>query len=353
MAKKNYLQFSQALETALGGAAPAGEWIVPLLISSGDEAQALRAAADRVRAERLGDAVHLRGLIEFSNYCRKNCAYCGLRRDNRTLDRYRLAPGDIVRTAHEAETMGYKTVVLQSGEDLHFSAEILAEIVRTIKQETDLAVTLSIGERDEKTYRAWKDARADRYLLRIETTDPDLFSRLHPDDSLEERKACLGTLKKLGYQLGTGIMVGLPGQSPDSIARDIVWMHELGAEMIGVGPFIPHPATPLEHAKGGTVEETLNLVAVLRIVFPVAHIPATTAMGTLHPFGREHALQAGANVMMPNITPVAFRSMYQIYPNKICLTDGADRCRSCVSMRISGIGRTIARDHGHVIRSGS
>ena len=338
------------MRKGLGGARPALNWLVPLLACSDADAEKLYRAADRVRAEKVGDGVHLRGLIEFSNYCRMDCDYCGLRRDNRAIERYRLSPEEIISTAHKAEDLGYKTVVLQSGEDLSYTAQKMADIIRTIKSETDLAITLSMGERDRETYRLWKEAGADRYLLRIETTDRVLFAKLHPDGDFERRTACLRDLKELGYQLGTGIMMGLPGQTSESIARDIIWMRKLGAEMIGVGPFIPHPATPLENAEGGTVEATLRLVAVLRIVFPRAHMPATTAMGTLHPLGRERALQAGANVMMPNITPEEFRPKYEIYPNKICLTDDADKCRGCVAERIRAIGRTISRDHGHVVR---
>lgn len=345
-----YLSFSEALKKGLGGARPTLNWLVPLLSSSDEDAEKLYAAADRVRAEHVGDGVHLRGLIEFSNYCRMDCDYCGLRRDNRVIERYRLSPEEIVQTAHKAEELEYKTVVLQSGEDLSYTAQKMAGIIRAIKSETDLAVTLSVGERDRDTYRLWTEAGADRYLLRIETTDRALFAKMHSGGDFGRRAECLRNLKELGYQLGTGIMVGLPGQTNESIASDIIWMRKLGAEMIGVGPFIPHPATPLEDAEGGTVEAVLRLVAVLRIVFPNAHLPATTAMGTLDPLGRERALRAGANVMMPNITPEVFRSKYDIYPNKICLTDDAEKCRGCVSLRLQSIGRTIAKDHGHVIR---
>jgi biotin synthase len=201
-----------------------------------------------------------------------------------------------------------------------------------------------------ETYRAWREAGADRYLLRIETTDPVLFSTLHPDDNLEERMACLYTLRDLGYQLGSGVMVGLPGQTTEMLARDVIWLRDLGAEMIGVGPFIPHPGTPLKDEIGGTVEQTLRLVAVLRLVFPDAHLPATTAMGSLDPLGRERALQAGANVMMPNVTPTDFREKYEIYPGKICLSDDAEHCRGCINARIHAIGRTVGDSHGHVKR---
>jgi len=344
------ITFDDALVQAQAGAAPEVAWLVPLLACSEDDAPRLYAAANAVRAAALGDDVHLRGLIEFSNYCRKDCRYCGLRRHNRAVERYRLSPETIIRTAQEAEALGYRTVVLQSGEDAWFTAERMAEIIRDIKASTDLAITLSAGERDPATYRRWREAGADRYLLRIETTDPALFAALHPDDDLEARKACLYALRELEYELGTGVMVGLPGQTAEMLARDIIWMHELGAEMIGVGPFIAHPDTPLHDQAGGTVEQTLRLVAVLRLVFPHAHLPATTAMGSLHPQGRERALQAGANVMMPNVTPTDVREQYQIYPGKICLSDDARHCRGCITGRIRAIGRTVATDQGHVKR---
>lgn len=332
------------------GTAPGCQWLVPLLSCSEKDAPQLYRAADEVRSKCMGDEVHLRALVEFSNYCRRNCRYCGLRRENRSLARYRLAPDEIVATAREAEKLGYRTVVLQSGEDLWFSPERLAEIVAAIKSATSLAVTLSVGERDYKTYLLWRESGADRYLLRIETTDPVLFQALHPEDRLEDRMACLFTLRELGYQLGTGVMTGLPGQTVEGLARDIIWMHELGAEMIGVGPFIPHPDTPLENERGGTVDQTLRLIAVLRLAFPFAHIPATTAMGTLDPQGREKALEAGANVWMPNVTPQRVRPQYEIYPHKICIGEDASACRACVGMRIMSLGRRIAPGRGDTVR---
>lgn len=324
--------------------------LVTLLTCGEEDVQSLFAAAEQVRQKFHGEAVHLRGLIEFSNICRKNCTYCGLRRENPEAQRYRMTPEAIVETAQEAHELGYGTVVLQSGEDGGFSPEALAEVVRSIKEKTGQAITLSVGEWPEETYRLWREAGADRFLLRIETTDPDLFRALHPDDDLEKRKECLFVLKRLGYQLGSGFMVGLPGQTPAMIARDILWLRALGAEMIGVGPFIPHPETPLKDAEGGTVERTLKTIACLRLVFPLAHLPATTAMGSLHPLGRERALQAGANVVMPNVTPTENRAKYALYPGKICLGDEPGHCRGCIENRIKSIGRTLAEGPGHVLR---
>lgn len=347
------MTFHQSLQSALQQDPPSTAWLVPLLSCADEDADALYQAADAVRAAHMGTDIHLRGLIEFSNYCRKNCAYCGVRRENRTVERYRLSPEQIIATAQAAEKLDYHSVVLQSGEDMWYTRERMVEIIREIKATTKLAITLSAGERDADTYRAWRDAGADRYLLRIETTDPALFAAHHPDDNLAERKACLYTLRELGYQLGSGVMVGLPGQIAEILAKDVIWLHQLGAEMIGVGPFIPHPGTPLGDTQGGTVEQTLRLVAVLRLVFPDAHLPATTAMGSMHPLGRERALQAGANVMMPNVTPTDFRAKYEIYPGKICLSDDAAHCKGCISGRIRSIGRTVGTDHGHVKRVAS
>jgi biotin synthase len=345
------MKFHDALKEALNQKEPGLEWLVPLLESEGEEYRCLLNTADGLRAKKMGEAVHLRGLIEFSNYCRKNCRYCGLRKDNHKLARYRLTREDLIDTAVKADQIGYRTIVLQSGEDLHFSRESMADIISEIKARTKLAITLSLGERDRNTYSEWKKAGADRYLLRIETTDEKIFKRLHPDDNLNKRKTCLFALKELGYQLGSGIMVGLPGQDAASVARDVIWMHELGVEMIGIGPFIPHPGTPLKNEKGGTLDQALRLVAVLRLVFPYSHIPATTAMGSLDPIGREKALEAGANVIMPNITPTEVRALYELYPNKICLDENADRCFACVTSRIISLNRTIGTGQGHVIRA--
>jgi biotin synthase len=344
------MDFIEALRAGEEGRRSAAGWLVPLLESEGEQQLILLRAADKLRAATMGEAVHLRGLIEFSNYCRKNCLYCGLRRDNGTLERYRLTREEIMEAAIRAWQIGYKTVLLQSGEDLYFSTELMADIIREIKSRTGLAITLSLGEREKSAYSAWRKAGADRYLLRIETTDGKIFRKLHPDDDLDERKRCLFVLKELGYQLGSGVMAGLPGQDALSLAKDVIWMRELGAEMVGIGPFIPHPRTPLKNEKGGTLEQALRLVAVLRLVFPYAHIPATTAMGSLDPLGREKALQAGANVMMPNITPTRVRQLYELYPDKICLDENADRCFDCVTSRIISLNRTIAIDYGHAIR---
>lgn len=318
------------------------------LISQSDQAlwQELWQEADRIRHKYVGDAVHLRGLVEFSNYCRCNCNYCGLRRDNKEVLRYRLEPEEIVKTALFAAELGYGTVVLQSGEDPFYTAEVMEEIILKIKAQTDLAITLSIGERSKQEYAMWRQAGADRYLLRHETADPKLYSALHPGRKLESRIECLQTLHSLGYEVGSGFMVGLPGQSAETLAADLLLLQELDVHMVGIGPFIPSPQTPLEKETGGSFDQTVNLVALARLLLPWANIPATTAMGTLRPDGREITLASGANVVMPNVTPTKYRTLYQIYPGKICTGEEAGECRLCIESRIKSIGRTIGQGQG-------
>jgi biotin synthase len=312
----------------------------------GGEARQVLEAADKLRAETVGDGVHLRGLIEFSNYCRNNCLYCGLRRDNRKVSRYRMTPAEIVAAAEHGAKLGYKTVVLQSGEDPAYSGETMAEIIREIKN-FGLVVTLSIGEREPREYELWRNSGAERYLMRHETADPLLYKRLHPGQSLKNRVALLKVLKELDYQVGTGFMVSLPGQTAGALWSDLQLAWELQAEMVGIGPFIPHPDTPLGGESGGTLERTCLMVALARLVLPHALIPATTALGSISPLGREAALRAGANVMMPNLTPKKYRPEYEIYPNKICLGEEAAECRGCITRRIESLGRTVACDPGH------
>lgn len=321
--------------------------IIVLLNSENETMQALLSAADRVREQYMGDAVHLRGIIEFSNYCERNCAYCGLREKNTTLARYRMDGEEIVSIAAAAVPLGYGTVVLQSGEDSHYDAQMLAAITKRIKEELGLAVTLSAGERPYEDYRLWKEAGADRYLLKHETADPDLYAALHPDMDYANRRRCLNDLRELGYQVGSGCMVGLPGQTVEALAEDLLFLKELDVEMAGIGPFIPNPSTPLGKAPGGTVEMTLKMIAVARLLMPQAYLPATTALGSVDSRGRQKALQAGGNVVMPNITPNRYRRMYEIYPNKICLDDNPAHCRNCIGGIIASLGRTVAAGAGH------
>ncbi|MFW6380998.1 MAG: [FeFe] hydrogenase H-cluster radical SAM maturase HydE [Bacillota bacterium] len=321
--------------------------IISLLSTRGQERQKLFEVADRVRQQYLGDEVHLRGIIEFSNYCQQNCHYCGLRRDNQHLQRYRLQPDEIVEMAEKAGELGYKTFVLQSGEDDYYDREKLAWIIKTIKNRVDTALTLCVGERDYQEYRLWREKGADRYLLRHETADPDLYNRLHPGMELEPRINRLKWLKELGYQVGSGNLIGLPGQDLESIARDILLFKELELEMVGLGPFIAHEHTPLTRQPDGSVELTLKTIAITRLLLPLAHIPGTTALGTLDPAGRQKALKAGANVVMPNVTAGKYRSLYELYPDKICIEEEAENCRQCIGGIIHSLGRTVAEGYGH------
>ena len=317
--------------------------IVTLLTTA--PAEDLYQRADRVRHDAVGDAVHLRGLIEFSNICRNDCLYCGIRRSNAHVKRYRMTDEELVETARRAADLGFQTVVLQSGEDLHFDQSRMCRIIEQIKR-LDVALTLSIGERDYADYKAFREAGADRYLLRIETTDTDLYHRLNPGMSWQRRHECLLMIRELGYELGSGIMVGQPGQTIESIADDLLYFKDIGIDMAGIGPFIPHPETPLAAESGGTLELALRTMAAMRLLMSDINIPATTAMESLHPKGRIMALQAGANVVMPNVTEGEYRRLYELYPGKICVNDTPAHCRSCIGVKIMSIGRTIGQGWG-------
>lgn len=301
--------------------------------------------ADKIRKENVGDEVHLRGLIEFSNICKRTCKYCGLRCENKDIDRYRIEPDDIIFYAHKAVDMGYKTIVLQSGEDEYYSRELLCKIIKGIKT-LDVALTLSIGERCFDDYKAFKDCGADRYLIRIETTDKELYKKMHPHMSFENRVRCLKDLGKLGYEVGTGCLVGLPGQTIESLANDILFFKEINADMVGIGPFIAHPHTPLKDCLNGDFTLALKVMALTRILLKNINIPATTAMETLNPNGRIIALQSGANVIMPNVTTTEYRAKYEIYPNKICINENPSQCFNCVSGKIRSIGRSVSTGYG-------
>ncbi|MCX7598639.1 MAG: [FeFe] hydrogenase H-cluster radical SAM maturase HydE, partial [Armatimonadetes bacterium] len=307
----------------------------------------LRGEADSVRRRTVGDEVHLRGIIEFSNYCRCHCMYCGLRAENQALRRYRMRAEEIVQAAEEAERLGLGTVVLQSGEDLAWTAEGLAEVVAQIKSRTSLAVTLSVGERETWEYRLWREAGADRYLLKHETSDPALYARLHPGASFENRLRCLETLFELGYQVGSGCIVGLPGQTPRSLAQDLLLLQRLGVHMAGIGPLIPHPQTPLAAMPVGPAEITLNMLALTRLLIPDVMLAATTALETAMPGGRLAGLRAGANVIMPNITPRQYASFYEIYPGRTgARLAEADEVGKALQV-IAAAGRKPAHGPGH------
>jgi len=316
--------------------------------------------ADAARRLHVGDAVHLRGLVEFSNYCGRSCHYCGLRVENRRLERYRMSADEIMDCARQAVGFGYGTVVLQSGEDYGMHGRWLCDVIRRIKSETPLAITLSLGERDEEELSDWKRAGADRYLLRFETSNRALFDRLHPAfvGRKRDRVAILRTLRRIGYEVGSGVMIGIPGQTYDDLANDLELFRELDLDMIGVGPFLPHPETPLGQDEGGLAEAgdeqvpnselmTYKMVALTRLMCPRANIPSTTALATVNrENGRELGLCRGANVIMPNLTPPAYRCLYEIYPAKACIYETAEQCHGCLKKRIEVLGRTVGVGRG-------
>ena len=299
-----------------------------------DLKQRARNTGDRI----YGKNVYIRGLIEFTNYCKNDCLYCGIRRSNCHADRYRLTEEEILSCCKNGYELGFRTFVLQGGEDGFYTDEKICQIVSKIKAEyPDCAVTLSIGEKSRESYQAYFDAGADRYLLREETADDTHYRKLHPETmSLEARKQCLYNLKEIGYQVGAGFMVDSPGQTTENLIKDIRFLQELEPDMIGIGPFVTHKETPFSGEPSGDLKKTLRLVSILRLVFPDALIPATTALGTIDPTGREQGLLAGANVLMPNLSPVAVREKYELYDNKICTGEEAAQCRaSCGKCRIS------------------
>ncbi len=321
--------------------------LAALLGADARAAERLFAAGDRVRAATVGDEVHLRALIEFSNHCRRNCCYCGLRRDHRDLPRYRMTPDEIVLTCLHAADLGYRTVVLQSGEDAWYGAPVLADIVHQIKESCDAAVTLSIGERTEQEYRVLRSAGADRFLLRLETSSLELYEKLHPDSDWHERLTCLRSLRASGFQVGSGVLIGLPGQALEMLAQDLLFLQELDLDMIGVGPFIPHPDTPLAHAQAGWIDLALRFVACLRLLCPRALIPATSALSALAPDGWQRGLTAGADVLMPNVTPAPYRELYQLYPGRPSAAEDAGSLRARAEAVVEGLGRRVSEGPGH------
>lgn len=321
-----------------------------ILIESDEFNEPLAEAADIRRRENYGDKVYIRGLIEFTNYCRNNCYYCGIRRDNKKAERYRLTKDDILLCCDEGYKLGFRTFVMQGGEDPYYTDEMICDIVSKIKSRyPDCAVTLSIGEKPRESYQAFFDAGADRYLLRHETADPEHYGKLHPEAmSLENRKECLFDLKEIGYQVGSGFMVGSPYQTTENLISDLRFLQKLQPDMIGIGPYITHADTPFAEFKSGDVMLTLRLVSILRLMFPYALIPSTTALGTIHPQGRELGLKAGANVVMPNLSPVSVRKLYSLYENKICTGEEAAQCRGCLERRVESAGYKIVTDIGNV-----
>jgi len=322
--------------------------------------QQLWDAADAIRKENVGDAVHLRGLIEISNYCVRRCAYCGLAADNKEMTRYRMNADEIFACAEEAASYRYGTVVMQAGEDYGIESNWLAEIIKRIKSELPLAVTLSMGERPYDELQLWKESGADRYLLRFETSDTDLYQSIHPPrpGQTTNRFEILEHLQRLDYETGSGVMIGIPGQTYTILANDIDIFRQYDMDMVGVGPYIANPLTPLgrgeinsdiapEDQVENTELMTYKVIALTRMVCPQANIPSTTALGTINKeSGREFGLMRGANVVMPNVTPVEYRTKYEIYPGKACLNETAKQCQGCLRNRIASIGRTIGTGHG-------
>lgn len=336
------------LELPAASQPPSADDLIELLALQGEELQVLYDAADQVRARYVGDEIHLRGIIEFSNHCRLSCYYCGIRSRNQELQRYRLAADEIVELAFRARVYGYPTVVLQSGEDPWYTADMLCGILEAIKSDGPLAITVSCGERPHDEYRRFATSGCDRYLMRFETSDPDLFARLHPDDDLSKRLGCLEAIRDAGIQLGSGFLIGLPEGGLRTIAEDLLFATSLQLDMIGCGPFVASPNTPLENAPLLDDREVYyKTIALLRLLNPYAHIPATTAFDAIFDDGRNTVLTRGANVFMPNITPQTYRPGYQLYPNKPCIDEDGDQCALCTRGRVHAIGRKIAETPGH------
>lgn len=324
------------------------DWIT--LIQTYDETDREYAAAiaRELTTTQFGNKIYIRGIVEFSNFCKNDCLYCGIRHSNKNADRYRLTQEDILACCDEGYGYGFRTFVLQSGEDPWYTDDRLADIVSAIKAaHPDCAVTLSLGERSRESYKRLYDAGADRYLLRHETADEAHYHKLHPAElSLAHRMACLRDLKAIGYQTGCGFMVGSPYQTAECLAEDMLFMKELQPEMIGIGPFIPHKDTPFRDEPQGSFELTLFLLSLCRIMLPKVLLPATTALGTIDPTGREKGVLAGANVVMPNLSPLAVRKKYLLYDNKICTGDESAQCIQCMGARMGSVGRTISIERG-------
>lgn len=318
------------------------------LIENNESDERLFALSDKKRREIYGDEVYLRGLIEFTNICKNDCLYCGIRRSNKNITRYRMSRQQILKCCELGHALGYRTFVLQGGEDSFYTDDIICEIVGSVKNAyPDCAITLSIGEKSRESYQRYYNAGAERYLLRHETASPGHYARLHPSEmSIENRKRCLFDLKEIGFQVGAGFMVGSPYQSTENIIDDLRFLQQLRPEMIGIGPFISHKDTPFSGFENGTLELTLRLLAILRLCFPFALIPATTALGTVDPKGREKGLRAGANVIMPNLSPTEVRDKYMLYDNKICTGDNAEECRGCLERRVKAAGYSIVTSKG-------
>ena len=308
----------------------------------------LTAKAADTRNKIYGNKVYIRGLIEFSNYCKNNCYYCGIRRDNKNIERFRLSPDEIIKCADNGYELGFRTFVLQGGEDSHFTDEMFCDIIKRIKaKHPDCAITLSLGERSYESYKALKDAGADRYLLRHETANECHYKRLHPPEmSWENRIRCINDLKSLDYQVGVGFMVGSPYQTYEDLANEMLFLKQVNPQMVGIGPFISHKDTPFKNKQNGSAELTTFMLSLIRLTLPNVLLPATTALGTIDPFGREKGIEAGANVLMPNLSPAYAKDKYMLYDGKICTGDEAAQCIECLKTRIAKTGCNIVTDRG-------
>lgn len=326
----------------------AEEWVYIIRFASDEVAEYAATIARKRSQEVFGIHIYTRGLIEISNYCKNNCYYCGIQRENHDLERYRLTREEILACARVGYSLGFRTFVLQGGEDAYYADDVMCDLIRSIKEEhPDCAITLSLGERSDESYRLMKEAGADRYLLRHETADKTHYQKLHPPEmDFDHRMRCLRKLQDLGYQVGCGFMVGSPYQTPESLAKDMMFIEKFHPAMVGIGPFVPHHATIFSKESPGTAEQTLYLLSLLRIMQPTLLLPATTALGTIDPRGREKGILAGANVLMPNLSPTEVRKQYSLYDNKICTGDEAAECRACLANRVASIGYELVVDRG-------
>ena len=313
-----------------------------------DEKEVLRQEAVKLATSIYGNKIYARGLIEFSNYCKNNCYYCGIRNGNKNCDRYRLTKEQIYDCCDLGYELGFRTFVLQSGEDLFFNDDLMVEIISHIRSKfPDCAITISIGEKEKSTYQKYFNAGANRYLLRHETANKKLYETIHPKEmSFDNRMRCLQDLRDIGFQVGAGYMVECPHQTNYDLALDLKFVEEFKPEMCGIGPFIPHKDTDYKNEKAGTLEKTLLLLSITRIILPRVLLPATTALGTINPLGREMGVEHGANVVMPNLSPTEVRSKYLLYDNKICTGDEAAECKNCMSARMKRIGYELVIDRG-------
>lgn len=347
---EEFMKIYQLVDKICSGYVPNINEVELLLTANEGETSYLFAAADNITRKYCLNKIHIRGIIEFSNYCSARCAYCGLNADNMKLKRYRMEPEEIIQTAKEAHDVGYKTIVLQSGEDFWYTREKLSYIVKGIKALGDIAVTLSVGERDYEDYKQWKQDGADRFLLKHETINRKLYKSLHPHSTLAIRILCLKRLKQLGYQTGGGFMIGLPDQSIRDIAKDILFLKKLDVDMAGIGPFIPHKGTVLGDTPAGSNEITLKALAVTRLILKTVHLPATTALRTLHENDAQKAFKVGANVIMLKLEPHKYRRLYDIYPKKFGSEKSMSQERAEMEKFIIGMGKEVAKDRGDSIK---